>query len=454
MSYTHCAVCSKKLPNPTDKYHNYCQESCLDDYCYIYGDNFLVTKYNTNHLIFELLVNTAVLCLNSNNAEMRYNPKPKYINFKNIKSIIPMDFVINIHTYFKEFITDSDIMKKFGRDFYYYLKFTIITNNTNLIPSKIIQNKNVMLDKEPLNIYEHNIQFDVGYSPDKEKDYKDIPLYYLFHGSSSSNWYGILRNGLKNCSGTALMTTGQAYGPGIYLSDSLQFAKNYSGIYAKHNQGSDKITIVGVCQVKKPIATYNKAPNIFTIQDDTELILRHIIVNPDAEHMKSIESYFKTVLPSQHSYFQKNIYNINNKRLIKEMEFIEKSKEKFLKNEYIKNISIDSKLEPYLQLNVTVETEDKNIKINFIFRNFPVNPPIVFLENCAIKSANFYNDTIYLESDLYPKNWVIKNKISDYLGKIINIINKDNIKITSSNDINKMIKLYDEYINKNNLYVN
>ena len=41
-----------------------------------------------------------------------------------------------------------------------------------------------------------------------------------FHGSQIENWHSILRNGIKNMSGTALQLNGAAYGSGVYISPS------------------------------------------------------------------------------------------------------------------------------------------------------------------------------------------------------------------------------------------
>lgn len=53
--------------------------------------------------------------------------------------------------------------------------------------------------------------------------------FYAWHGSSFANWHCIVRDGLKNYSGTALMSCGAAYGSGIYLAP----ASNTSFGYAK-----------------------------------------------------------------------------------------------------------------------------------------------------------------------------------------------------------------------------
>ena len=59
---------------------------------------------------------------------------------------------------------------------------------------------------------------------------------FAWHGSSSENWHSILRTGLRNLSNTKLMTTGAAYGAGVYLSTSaimsLGFAMRRSGVFS------------------------------------------------------------------------------------------------------------------------------------------------------------------------------------------------------------------------------
>ncbi len=49
-----CQICNKE----NDSILDYCLDTCLDNYCYFYKDNYLVNKYKQNHLVFELLLNT------------------------------------------------------------------------------------------------------------------------------------------------------------------------------------------------------------------------------------------------------------------------------------------------------------------------------------------------------------------------------------------------------------
>ena len=57
-----------------------------------------------------------------------------------------------------------------------------------------------------------------------------------YHGSSIENWHSILRNGLKNCSGTKLQVNGAAYGSGVYISPTASMSLGYSKV--GHHMGS------------------------------------------------------------------------------------------------------------------------------------------------------------------------------------------------------------------------
>ena len=53
--------------------------------------------------------------------------------------------------------------------------------------------------------------------------------FFAFHGSSTANWYSIVRNGLRCLSQTALMANGAAYGTGVYLAANLSTSMGYTG---------------------------------------------------------------------------------------------------------------------------------------------------------------------------------------------------------------------------------
>ena len=72
-----------------------------------------------------------------------------------------------------------------------------------------------------------------GNNFEKSKEtHTDVKIVKLFHGSALQNWYSILKNGLKDYSGTKNQLHGAAYGNGVYLSSS----NSMSHLYSKHTQ--------------------------------------------------------------------------------------------------------------------------------------------------------------------------------------------------------------------------
>ena len=68
-------------------------------------------------------------------------------------------------------------------------------------------------------------------APEKESKFRKLKsahkTRFAFHGSAAENWHSILRNGLKNMSGTPNMMNGAAFGPGIYLAPSASSCVGY-----------------------------------------------------------------------------------------------------------------------------------------------------------------------------------------------------------------------------------
>lgn len=97
---------------------------------------------------------------------------------------------------------------------------------------------------------------------------------FLFHGSGIENWWSILISGLKNCSGTALQTSGAAYGNGIYMSDTLSISLSYG---CSKEYGSTGKIVIGVYEVCGDLKAIKKAKHIYVIPDETTVICRRLI---------------------------------------------------------------------------------------------------------------------------------------------------------------------------------
>jgi poly [ADP-ribose] polymerase 6/8 len=73
--------------------------------------------------------------------------------------------------------------------------------------------------------------------PEKEAKFRTLKgqhgSTFAFHGSSIENWHSILRQGLRNASGTKLQMNGAAYGAGIYLSPHAATSFGYCRMYGQ-----------------------------------------------------------------------------------------------------------------------------------------------------------------------------------------------------------------------------
>jgi len=91
---------------------------------------------------------------------------------------------------------------------------------------------------------------------------------FAFHGSPTENWHSILRNGLKNASNTALMTTGAAHGPGVYLGTN----SHVSLPYATRNDPTQLLGIINSCKETKPDKKRQRTGNRF-VEDLAGLVM-------------------------------------------------------------------------------------------------------------------------------------------------------------------------------------
>lgn len=106
---------------------------------------------------------------------------------------------------------------------------------------------------------------------------------YLFHGSSTENWHSILRNGLKNASGTAMMANGSAYGSGIYFAHESSVSQGYAHScqngYANSKLGSN-LRILALCEIAKvPELLHHGWAH--TLAKEEACIVRFLLVNGD-----------------------------------------------------------------------------------------------------------------------------------------------------------------------------
>lgn len=292
-----CTICGKQI-NSYGKIGCCDNPNCKSNFYEIVTDDSVTSCYKYDKLTFNFLVLTAYACLKHLHRKDIFNPFPP--NFKSLEEI---DANLKYgHTNIKTLLdiikcvnNDYELFEKIGKYDYSFLKFTIGSNITNLKSDLIFnENKNIFDQKNLENIFDHDdiIGFKVDQDPVTNKRFEGIDHNYLFSGSCLSNWYSILRNGMKVYSRTKMQLHGAVHGSGVYLSDTIHTSLGY---------GFDKfcasdICVYGIFQTLHKKQQYLKSSTIFVVPNENELVLRYIVVlnknSGTINNLNKINDYF------------------------------------------------------------------------------------------------------------------------------------------------------------------
>lgn len=133
---------------------------------------------------------------------------------------------------------DKDLCNVVGKDVYMFLRFLILSCSVRVV-------QDTTFEKMPKSCK----IFRVLHKDSENRRFgelkKDCVSHYLFHGSRWQNWFSLLRNGLKSCSGSKLQTAGAAMGEGAYFADDIR-----TGWHFGRSGGSGSVkSVVGVFEI-------------------------------------------------------------------------------------------------------------------------------------------------------------------------------------------------------------
>jgi ubiquitin-protein ligase len=394
-------------------------------------DNTICDYYKKDINVFKFIVASAIAGLNHPKRDLAYKPLPPFINvISELDPIIPTKYRQNDFTELYQLLkknntTDYEIEKLLGNKFYSFIKFTILSTNMILITN----NDNSTSDE---------IHLDIIHNPDIEQKFQPITHCY-FHGSNINSWYPILRNGIKNMSNTALMSTGAAYGPGVYLSSDYNLSFGYSG-----SSGNFNTHVTGIVQLLNPEKNAKISSSILVVLNDTQILLRSIIIRSGHKGKSKntsidLNSYYtkdKIIETTKNNHI---ISTICSKRLGKELKLIEKQNS----NKYIFNNSLTDGT--FIKWNISLLNCSAN-KFNFellllFSTKFPLEPPIICLTSYYYSSNNPLLDEngIILYDKISPKYWSSSHKLFEILNDIWNIMN--DIEFNNKNIINNYMSI-------------
>jgi ubiquitin-protein ligase len=415
----YCTVCAKR-ENISSSDIGYCS-SCFDNYCYIVTGDDIMGAYKFDPLTLFFLIKTAIECIKSPNRDVTFEPFPKkyeliFKDFKTLCKVVAPYSEKKLYDIINTSNSEIDVHDKLGNELYGFIKFVLLTNNT-YTRSERISNKHFFEcdQNDDLLKIDNNtkfINFQVIHNPEKELAFKNCKPQYLVHGSSIGNWYSIMRNGLKNYSGTKMMSNGMAYGSGIYLSDNIQFSFAYS------RKGTDDgLHVVAVLQVLGDLDLYKKAPNIYVVQDESKILLRYLILT-NGKNLEAVQKYIMVERISELTSYRKNVTPILLKRLKQEVKNIEALPNKYPELSKLKITSSDDVLA--INLGDKLETE---IEIR-VPDNYPLDPPSVrFTKPVADINSMVADNGIINLPELSFSKWNSKTKMSDIVLKVYNLLN-------------------------------
>ena len=431
----YCVGCNTKVDFQSQSYITCGQNKCMYKFEELLFGNVICDKIKSDKDLLMLNIITAFAAIKSPNRNKIFEPFPIYFlndkkimnelydirgtlssllnvdhsNYKNFGKLLSLVDNFDITYFFEKldkFCDDGEILNYFGKEIYILLRF-IVSN------SKI-------------NIAEDNIGEDIGsikiyklYSPyEIEKDFNinNEKTIFLYHGSPYENWYSILRNGLKICSGTKLQLNGSAYGKGIYFSDSISFSEHYSKkrIVNDNNSNINKYEInqiasqfigklLGVFEIVGKKDDYYKSNNIFVVNKNVSIIQRYLLIIPNkkvsADANKNLNNFFNiNIYDIDNTNNSVNINNVNDNNLnsvtinkkginkiIKDYKMYRKNNDKSY--EFIidtQNIS-NAKLLIKFNENDLIHKQMKNLYIDHIELhvyfpcNYPYHPPFIMI---------------------------------------------------------------------------
>jgi hypothetical protein len=401
-----CCICDDEL-YIKDKIIKCCNNiECLKKYKLIVSNDIIKNSFK-DYLSFDFLFEAFSASFHHN--KYKEALKDNIIIIENVNNVIDMknivpDFIIKndkkeLYNKIIESNNDIEIYEKVGYIVYGIIK-NILSNNyfelqttTYNYQKRRFDNKN----KEPKIL-------NIEYSSIKENNLENNNV--LFHGSSICSWYCIIKNGLRNLSGTTLMANGQVYGKGIYLSDNLSFAGSYSRSFKNYQ------SVIGVFMINDEINKYKKSNNIYVVEDSSKLVLKSLVFLNSNSNINDIQSLII-------NHF-KNINNISMNNEIKDKRLKNEMKQ-LTKNKFILDIKIINDKE----WNISFKNNKEVLNSKFIFNKYPINPPSIILEKeyKQIKVNEVSDNKIISLNMLNQSEWFVGIKLVDIIENIIEITN-------------------------------
>lgn len=397
----YCVGCYKSIDFQSDEFITCGSKECDYKYEELQFGNPVIEKVRDDPDLATFLIYSAIDAIKSNRKMDIFEPFPRHFlkgninvkrgeiskltgkNYDELKDFDKLNDVISSLDLEKLLdiidisIDDTELLKMIGNDTYTFIRFILTSIKVNMvIDNELIKNTSCKI-------------YRVDHDMDKTSEFNEIKdnqqSMYLFHGSNWQNWYSILRNGLKNCSKTKLMTAGAAYGNGIYLSNDLNLSYRYGN---SNRSGKWKVSsVIGVFEVIDGI-NYKKGPTVFVVPDEKKLIQRYLIIfkNNSMKDISNINTVFNKNIYKEKEDKKMVVMTKGVKKLVREYKRIAKQDPKDLGFQvkvandsfYKWSVFINKFDESYPIGKDMIELGIKSIELEILFpENYPYAPPFI-----------------------------------------------------------------------------
>ena len=275
-----CFVCDCVVPDATRT--TVCSKrSCRISLELMDPGDIISNKILRDFTCSKLIPDLAVHAVSSDRWNLIFLPAPVYFSktpqpsLMNVATIVQSRFDEIIGTLIDETTNkDKSLHDLLGDDGYVFIKFTMMSfSDLEYMPEVSISTATAQ-DKNLLEIKVYKME-NAGFKPFR-------PKRYMFHGSRVENWYSIIRNGLKNMSGSVWQINGRARGDGIYCGHDAITSMSYT---------SDPIRIVAVLESSTDTSVFNKGP-AYVFPNADFLHISYLIVCSERATYRQLENSF------------------------------------------------------------------------------------------------------------------------------------------------------------------
>ena len=415
--YLDCDNFTNKLKDVYNNAYEYCTHSgdkldtsigeiltssaYIDEYYSYVTSNTITDRYKRDSLTTSLQICLGICVLTNTRLQHIVKSMPK-----NLTHNIPYSIatVRNLYDHIASSDGDIELCDKIGVNCYGVIKYLMSLSNLNI--SSINDDSTLSTDVLTVNSKKSYI-YAIDYPYSVSKEFNVQKPEFLFHGSCFSNWFEIIRNGIKNLSGTNLMTHGQVHGPGVYTTDSCVTALGYS-----HDTTGFRTT--AVIQVLGGAETYRKTQNIYVVPDDSKILIRYLVVSAGQFPTEKTINFLTKTRISEMTNTITSMRSLSLKRIDRDMSCLSK---KLIKTGF------------------DIKIVDSCVMMNFgglyKFRLdfpavYPLEYPVMFIDSPIIKNCHYVMGTGQIIIPQFTKyRWSSNIKIHKIVNHVMNDIIKN-----------------------------